>query len=209
MAGNAPTEFKVVMAQKSGTDDKPADWTNNDGQKMTTWEVLLEGQNQTLKAYQNHGKGHPEPVQGEMLSGWVNADKGTFGIAAPRRGGGGKGGGYSPEDIARMSRSHAQEMALRLTGPVEAGLLEDKTALGAFLNGVVKPLTDWFDADVKRAGQAAAGGSSPPANGEVTQEQLEAASESKADADIPFRRPEIRDRTVRHRDLFVGDRWIG
>jgi hypothetical protein len=184
MAGNAPTEFKVVMASKvEGTETKPNPWTTEDGTQFTTWEVLLEGQNQTLKAYQNHGKGHPEPVQGEMLSGWVNADRGTFGIAAPRRERGGKGGGYSPEDIARMSRSHAQEMALRLTGPVEAGLLEDKTALGAFLNGVVKPLTDWFDADVKRAGQAA-GGSPSPANGEVTQEQLEAVSESKAD--IPF-----------------------
>jgi hypothetical protein len=183
----APQEFTVERAWKSGTDEKPADWTNNEGGQMTTWEIIFQGDQTVWKAYQNHTKGHPAPVDGAKLSGWKNSDKGTFGIAAPRRPGGGKGGGYGPEDIARMTRSHSQEMAIRFLAAT--GYLSDqdydpadKATTGLILNNVLRPLVDWFDKDVQAA--------KPPVpsngQGEVTQQDLAAASASPDDADIPF-----------------------
>lgn len=63
-----------------------------------------------------------------------------------------------PEVVARIGRAHAQQIAVALiqaTGDAKDLDLGNQEQAGAYLNGTVKKLTDWFDNDVYEAGKAA------------------------------------------------------
>jgi len=106
----------------------------------------------------------PIPQQGQQVEGDMRPSSNpakyppTLKKAKPAGGGGGGGRGFdSPETIARISRSHAQEMALRFYEATGAGKLDwkgdaDQEKVRVQL-GHVKRLTDWFDADVKAAAE--------------------------------------------------------
>lgn len=105
------------------------------------------------------------------------------------------GGGYSPESIARMSRSHAQEMALLLitaTGDADELNLEDRATVGAYLNGTFSRLVRWFEADVEKAGADTKANPQPQQNGapqEVpvdTTDLQPAPVPATAGDDVPF-----------------------
>ena len=117
-----------------------------------------------------------------------------------------------PERVARIGRSHAQEMALRYFaagGHESLGSLEtDQDTLAR----IVRPVIDWFEMDVEeaaaqkaaRAGGASTGNgskdASPPVDTpapeqairEATPADRQAAAASQDD-DIPFARPEYPD----------------
>lgn len=60
---------------------------------------------------------------------------------------GGKGGGRSPEETARIQRQHAQEMGIRWAALAHArGKLPED-----FTIDNLTPIIDWFDADTKGA----------------------------------------------------------
>jgi hypothetical protein len=142
---------------------KREEWTGNDGTQMVTYEVVLEGEGQVRKAVKPLSK-DPKPEAGQAKA-WIDTP-GKISFADPNftpRGGGGSGGGrsdggYSPETQARITRSHSQEMALLLIEASEhaKGLnLDTHAEVSNYLNNVVKKITDWFDKDVREAGDAA------------------------------------------------------
>jgi hypothetical protein len=112
------------------------------------------------------------------------------------RGGGGRG--YDdPETIARITRSHSQEMALRFVAATDAASAlnpEETASRDAFLAGVLKPLIDWFDSDVQGAAKSAKGqdgqqpvsfGGEVPADGTGLSNGSSTAA-ATADDQIPF-----------------------
>lgn len=105
---------------------------------------------------------------------------------------GGGGGSYqkSPDQQRSIVRQHSQEMALRLieaTGDARELNLSDGKLAGAYLNGTVKRLTDWFARD------AGAEAPAPPvqSNGApqevpVDTTDLQPAAAAPGDSEIPF-----------------------
>jgi hypothetical protein len=112
-------------------------------------------------------------------------------------GGNGNGGGYnSPETIARITRSHSQDMALRFleaTGgtKIDWDLVEgdedQRTAEITGDLGLVKKLADWFDRDVAAA-EARVTAAAPPtaAAQQSPPAQAQPAPAAGGDDDIPF-----------------------
>lgn len=102
---NAPEE--VTVEQVVSTDE----WTSRDGDQMETVELLFEGDGRTWKAHRPK-TGTTAPAVGDVLRGWKNDGKGTFGIAKdrPQNGGGGRSGGgknynRSPDHPVQMQRA--------------------------------------------------------------------------------------------------------
>lgn len=110
------------------------------------------------------------------------------------RGGGGGKGYNDPETVARISRSHSQEMALRFVAA--AGDLDkldpaERATADAYLSTVLKPLVDWFDKDKAEAGKAAGQQSQQVSfsdGGEVPADTsgMSNGAASQADETIPF-----------------------
>jgi hypothetical protein len=126
--GEAPQEYTVEMYAKGDPwKDKP---------EKRTDEVMLAGVGQTLKVYRDTGDPSPDP--GSVLKGWVNSDKGTFGIAKDRPQNGSQsrtGGSYggrrddaTNESIQRQTAAKcAAEMAAAVggTGPTVLANFEE------------------------------------------------------------------------------------
>lgn len=99
-------------------------------------------------------------------------------------GGGSRGGGrsfkpeseFDPEKVARMGRAHAQGMALEA---LQLGAGENKIGSAEELKASIKDWTDWFEADVNAAGEAAKAAAPPPA---ATTAEPAQASPPPADA---------------------------
>jgi hypothetical protein len=101
-----------------------------------------------------------------------------------------QGGGFGPEDIARITRSHSQEMALRFFAVKQAsgGLPAD------FNLGHVRDCASWFDRDVQAAVPPAPSNGTPQMEAEVPADMeglvpsdvAEAVAAAKSDDDIPF-----------------------
>jgi hypothetical protein len=113
----------------------------------------------------------PAPTVGEAIEGEMRPSSNPqFPPAlkrAQKQGGGGGGKGYGPEDIARITRSHSQEMALRFF-EATGGAKIDYTASGDALTeaiaqhlSTVQKLAAWFDRDVSAAADRVKGGQQP------------------------------------------------
>ena len=89
----APNTYKVVKLLKS------EQWKNDS--PNVTHEILVEGSDRVWKAYQIKEKNHPTPVEGQELQGWMNDDKGTIGLAAPR-------GSWVPVELGAAVRSRGR-----------------------------------------------------------------------------------------------------
>ena len=161
----APNTYKVVKLLKS------EQWKNDS--PNVTHEILVEGSDRVWKAHQIKEKNHPTPVEGQELQGWMNDDKGTIGLAAPRgssgsgrTGGGGSQQGEDPQRSARIVRQHSQEMALRYlqAGGIDFPDPDNRTDTGLFLNGALRPLIDWFAKDAHAA-------TPPPAQAQLADRQ--------------------------------------
>jgi hypothetical protein len=112
----------------------------------------------------------PLPAPGTSLEG--DLEDGQYGKSFKKAKPANGFGGREPRDSGRIERQHSQEMAIRLVGlshayPVEANSAAEYLRV---LNGLVKPLTDWFVADLDNASPNAGGGSSatPQASGPPT-----------------------------------------
>jgi hypothetical protein len=82
---NAPEEYKVE--QTLGSEN----WTSRDNELMVTTEVLFEGDGRTWKVHRPSAD-QLAIAPGDVLRGWKNSDKGSFGIAKdrPQNGAGGR-----------------------------------------------------------------------------------------------------------------------
>ena len=148
------------------------DWDSKHG-PMKSYYVKFEGDERTIEIAQKPST--PAPTVGQTFEGTIEErqwqDK-TFYKLKKAQGGFGGGGGFRPEDperSRRILRQHSQHMALlwmQNTMPhpnSEAGV--------SFRRGLqspdwLKPIIDWFDADVETAGgPSPAAGANPPGNG--------------------------------------------
>lgn len=151
-------------------------WEND--QNKGDYPAILSGVEGEVLMFHDSSSDFDPPKIGDEVFGEIKPNKARGGgqrfSYKPRsspgghspRGGGGKGGGYSPGDIARITRSHSQEMAVRLiaaSGAAQGLDPANATDAGPFLNGVVARLADWFDADVAKAEAAVKGAESTPA----------------------------------------------
>lgn len=182
---------------------------------------LIDGNGQVIRAEVLQRPTSPQPQPGTTVEGEIQPSSNpqylpTF-KRAQQAGGGGKGGGgggYGPEDIARITRSHAQQMALRFltaTGglPIDWNLENggDEDQRDAEITagvGMVKRLANWFQADVDRAAKAVAGQQTTPPAGQPPAQQAppaqppaqqtppaqqppaQAPAQADPDDDIPF-----------------------
>lgn len=138
-------------------------WTGREGQGMVTYELMLQGEGQTVGLIKQATS--PPPSAGDTVDGFIESGSRGRRLKVNRQNGAGSrssttgGGGYNdPKTVARISRSHSQEMALRLifaSGDAATMDLSNKDLVGTYLNNVVKPLVDWFDKDKAAAGDAA------------------------------------------------------
>lgn len=132
---------------------------------MVTYELMLQGEGQTVGLIKQATS--PPPSPGDTVDGYIEAgSKGRRLKVNRQNGGGGRSSATGasnyndPKTVARISRSHSQEMALRLifaSGDAATMDLSNKETVGSYLNNVVKPLVDWFDKDKAAAGETAAG----------------------------------------------------
>lgn len=126
------------------------DWTASQGGAMKEYRVhLRDGQDKLVQNVEWSRKASsPAPTVGQQIEGELQ-DKGQYGFklkVAP----GGRGGGYGPrpEDpkrAATITRQHSQGMALQyfaLAGKVPS-------------REQIAELCDWFDQDVRAAGERA------------------------------------------------------
>ncbi len=145
----------------------------------------------------------PTPTQGQTIDGDMQPGKNanqlpTLKKAKQENGGGRGGGGYdSPVTIARITRSHSQEMALRFLA-LSGGVTIDWEADAATTKAQVKEqldrlkrFTDWFDNDV--AGAAASveqaappAQAAPPPQQQPPPAQQPPAAQPAGEDDIPF-----------------------
>jgi hypothetical protein len=133
---------------------------------------LLDGNGQVVRAEVLQRPTSPQPQPGTTVEGEIKPASNpqylpTFKRAQQGAGGGGGGrggGGYGPKDIARITRSHSQDMALRFF-EVSGGATIDwttgdaehlKTEVARHLNNI-KRLTDHFDNDVAIAERSVGG----------------------------------------------------
>lgn len=167
---------------------------------------VLDANNQVIACEILQRPSSPAPAPGMVIEGEMKPSSNpqfppTLKRAQQASGGGG-GGSFGPEDIARITRSHSQEMALRFISaagglPGGAQSLQDKEKVQEHL-GLVKRLSDWFDKDVGAAGKAAGGGQqqaqpaqqqAPPPQQPPAQQAPPAqapAQQPDPDDDIPF-----------------------
>lgn len=155
-----PQNFKVV-----GVEEGHRTWQSKQGGEMYSYAIEIADQNgQTHQVEWSRKPTSPAPTVGTDLEGHIEASGNNYPDKfkqAQGSGGGGYGGGgrgNDPETIARISRSHSQEMALRMiaaTGNAQGLPVDNRETVGAYLNNVVRPLTDFFDADKKQAGDKA------------------------------------------------------
>lgn len=109
----------------------------------------------------------PQPQQGAAIEGEIKPSSNPNYLPTFRRPQkqGGRGGGMSPQAVAGMQRSHAQEMALRFYEATGGAPIDWANADGATLQaavdkqvGYIERVADRFDAGVKAAVQAVGGG---------------------------------------------------
>lgn len=139
----------------------------------------------------------PAPTPGLQIDGDMKPSKDPSKYPptlkkAKKEGAGGRGGGYdSPETIARITRSHAQQMALRFFASTAKGVTIDFDADAAAVTAAVKrhlstvkKLADWFENDVMEAAASVA----PPAQPAQQQQAppAQAAAPAAGEDDIPF-----------------------
>lgn len=157
--------------------------------------VTVQGDDREFKLFHDSSSDFDAPSVGDDLYGEIKKDKrNQWRISRkPKPKAGGKGGGgYSPEEVARITRSHSQEMALRYFS-----LRQSEGKLPKDFNlGHVRDCAAWFDRDVQAAvPPAPSNGSAPqvqqqevPADTEglVPDEVAAAVAASKSGDDIPF-----------------------
>lgn len=128
-----------------------------------------------------------QQIDGDMQAGKSAGQAPTLKKAKKAPPGGGRGGYDDPATIARITRSHSQEMALRfvdVTGGTAIDYEADEAAVQTAIKErlkLVKRLTDWFDNDVSAAGASAA----PTNNGGGQQAQPAPAQAAPAPAQPP------------------------
>lgn len=198
-------QFRIQSATFSK--EKPVN-----GNPMHIYVVdLLDANGQVVRAEVLQRPNTPPLQVGQQVEGEIKPSSNPQYLPTFRRAqqqGGGRGGrGYGPKDIARISRSHAQDMALRFF-EVTGGATIDWTGGDAehlktevarhFKN--IKRLADQFYNDVQEAAQAVGGGPAqatpaqqpPPAAPPAQQAPppqpppAQPAAQQQYDDDIPF-----------------------
>lgn len=154
----------------------------------------LEGDDREVLIFHDNASNFDPPKPGDEIFGDITKDKRgnwRFKRAKKNAGGGGSfsGGGSSydkPETIARITRSHSQEMALRaLDIAVGKGLFVPKNTDA--LRAAITAWTDWFDTDVQSASGASESASNGQARAEVPADTAGLTPAQKAhDEALPF-----------------------
>ena len=121
------------------------EWTGQYGPNVS-YDLRLTGVSDVVELTRKPEK--PAPQVGETLTGTLeDGYQGKKKFKVERQGGFGGGGGRSPEESARITRQHSQEMALRYAAiRAQQGKLPDTFSLAD-----LKIITDKFDEDAKGA----------------------------------------------------------
>jgi hypothetical protein len=162
------SEQVTVKSFADGTD-----WTSDDGNvKLTFYDCVFDRGGSEFKATWNKQQGTGDPPIGEAIDGEFYEKKpgdwrfrkaskpqgGTSSSGGGNHGAKSGGGGWKPESqfdpekVARITRAHSQEMAVRLLAPRD----DFNEAPKPQRQQAVKAWADWFDADIQQAAVGAA-----------------------------------------------------
>lgn len=171
-----------------------SEWEGNYG-PMVTYRLRANGQEVDL----NQKPETPAPAEGQEIWGHLEDGKfrpklkkdprpdGSGGSSAS--GGSSKRGGewkpesqYDPEKVARITRAHSQEMAVRLL----CNRADFNEAPKAQRQQAIKAWADWFDADVQQAATTALAKSSLNATETPAVRPAAADGEIVDEGGVPF-----------------------
>jgi hypothetical protein len=145
------------------------DWTSDDGKiALTYYDCVFSRAGADFEANWGKKQGTGDPPIGEPIEGEFYQKNGKWKFRKTSKPQGSNTGGssagksrewksesqYDPEKVARISRAHAQKMAVQTMTAM--GTFESKSA--DQIHGMLKNWIDWFQADVDKAAAKAAQG---------------------------------------------------
>lgn len=131
--------------------ERDGGFTNEHGE-FYSWKLMVkDGGGEATECSLNTRSDKPAPTVGQQIDGTLEPGKFRPKLKKNFSASGSKGGGRSddPKTIARITRSHAQKMAVEHAKVLHfAGRLAENYGVEQ-----LKPMIDWFEADVEAAAE--------------------------------------------------------